>query len=1161
MHLQSPLPFYILMLATGLSAALVIISWKRRRAPGSAAMAWIMAGCAIWCFTVGLQMLFTDLYVKALIDALSYAGILIIPAAWLVFSLQYTGYGQWVTRRLILLLMIEPLLTAAALASNSQHQLFYTARELVWIEGHAYLVLVHGPLFWVNTVYIYGLLLAGSFFVVRYILGTPGLYRLQVAALLIALATPWAGNVFYLLGLVPLPGLDFTPLAFTLSGLTIILGVYRYHLLDLTPITRNALIEMLEDGLVVVDEKNRVVDINPTACRLLRCNAREVVGGPAELAFKNCLEQYQRFSELSDTREKVQCEVNGQTQEFDLRITSLNDRLGKPAGKLVLWHTITSAEKIQEALSDSETRYRLLVEASPDAIVVTDLRGRLVFYNRIAAQMLGVPQEETLRNVSIYHFVLPADRKVVISNAQRALESARLQQFECTCQGSDGRVFPSEVRLITLRDLENNPTGFISVLRDVTARKQNEAEMLRAVNAERKQREIADALREIGAVLNSSLDTDAVLDSMLEQVARVVPFDSGNITLVRGEKAVIARSRGYEKFGVDNLTVVRDFVFKLEDTENFRWIREHKTPLIIADTQKYPGWVKLEATSYIRSWIGAPIIAQGEVVAFFSLDKAEPDFYQPEHGRILELFAGQAALAMRNASLYKETSELLSREQHLSEMLRKIGNSLEFSQVTEDILRLGVDLLGADGGTLGLLNDNRTSIAITHLYGVKIAEVYTSVSVGEGLTWEVIRSGKPLLVNDYASHPKGRTEIRASGVRSVLIVPVYFGEELIGVLGFHNTTEDKIFNPRDIPLAETIGRQAGVAIQNARLFSNAHRRAEEAETLRQASNAITSALKLDRVLEEIFTHLERVVPYDSCAIFLQEEDRLKVVAARGFPDQQKVLGMSLPVSNPLTQEGFRTRKAIVLADAQTDERFQGLGDAKHIHGWIGIPLLARGTLTGYLTIDSRKPNAYTENDGSLAQVFANQAAIAIENARLFEKVQHLAISDPLTELFNRRHFFELGRREFYRARRYGKPLSLLIMDVDDLKLVNDTYGHQMGDQVIEFIARQCQNQLRQADIPARYAGDEFIILLPETDLTGARNVATRIKNAVVYHQQLEEENVPVSISIGVSSLDASCYSLEILINRADQALYSAKQAGKTQICIWEEASFNLVSEE
>ncbi|MHB1481790.1 MAG: GGDEF domain-containing protein, partial [Bellilinea sp.] len=137
-------------------------------------------------------------------------------------------------------------------------------------------------------------------------------------------------------------------------------------------------------------------------------------------------------------------------------------------------------------------------------------------------------------------------------------------------------------------------------------------------------------------------------------------------------------------------------------------------------------------------------------------------------------------------------------------------------------------------------------------------------------------------------------------------------------------------------------------------------------------------------------------------------------------------------------------------------------------------------------------------------------------------------------------------------------MSLMMLDVDDLKLVNDTYGHQIGDQLVEFIGAQCRSQLRQEDIPARYAGDEFIIALPETGLDGAVQVAIRIRERITSGFYADGKNlIPTSVTIGVSEMDADCFSLETLINRADQALYAAKQAGKNRVCAWQEGRFDV----
>lgn len=1137
-----------MLCGAAVSAWLTVVTSRRARALGAVEAAVLMGACSLWSLLYAVQMILVDPFWKQMVDNLTFLGILTVPAAWLLFSLRYTGRTRVFTGARLLFLAIEPVLVMAAVMTNPLHWLFYTSAEFVEIGRDIYLQLEHGPLFWVHSIYSYSLLLIATFHLIRSMIRAPKIYRRQITVLMVGVIIPWALNLLYLVGGAPVPGLDPTPLAFTLTGLALVLGVYRFGLLDLTPLARSTMIEVMSDGMLVLNKESRIVDINPAACQLFKCTNSEAIGRTAEEFFNRWPELVEHYRGVTDVHEPVVREIDGEQRAFDLQISPLKNESGQLVGRLLLIRDISDERRTRSALIESEERYRLLVDTSPDAIVMTDLKGSLLFWNKAAARMHELPDDAELSGVSVYDFILPEDQERVRGVSRHVRASGTLQLWEYRGVTASGREFPGEVSLSIFSDSEGNPKGFIAVLRDVTNRKMAEEEIHRAAQRERLQRELADALREISACLSETLDFKAILDQLLEQVARVVPFDSANVAILHGRQVVLARSRGYQKFGEQTAANLESHVFELDKTETYRWMVEHKQPMVIPDVQKSPDWVSLEETRYIRSWLGAPIIARGEVIAFFSLDKCEPDFYNLEHMETLAALAAQAGLALQNANLYEETAELLHREQRLNEILYKIGSSLDLSIVLDDILRLGCELVNADGSLLGLLDKTHTRVSVSHAYNFPPGTFEETLEQGEGVTWEVIESGVPVLLDEYASHMKARNKLIDFGVRSMLMVPVRVGDQIIGVLGFYLKRTEHVFTDRDIPLAEAIGREAGVAIDNARLFESAKRRAEEAETLREASNAVTSALELDKVLDQIMSNLDKVVPYDSCAIFLQEGDNLRIVAARGFPDLQKVLGRTYPTESPLTSAGFQTGEVIIIPDAQQDERFLGWGDSAHVRGWMGVPLYARGKVTGFLTIDSCSQNAYDEKDAQLAQAFANQAAIAIENARLFEKVQHLAVTDPLTELYNRRQFFELARREFYRSRRYDDEMALIMLDVDDLKLVNDTYGHQAGDQLIQFIGEQCRSQLRQADVAARYAGDEFIIALPGTDLEGCLQVARRIKERITAGFAIDSSTVlPVAVTIGVSSLDESCFSLEMLIARADKALYVAKAAGKNRI--------------
>ena len=182
----------------------------------------------------------------------------------------------------------------------------------------------------------------------------------------------------------------------------------------------------------------------------------------------------------------------------------------------------------------------------------------------------------------------------------------------------------------------------------------------------------------------------------------------------------------------------------------------------------------------------------------------------------------------------------------------------------------------------------------------------------------------------------------------------------------------------------------------------------------------------------------------------------------------------------------------------------------------------------------------------MLELLASHAAIALDNARLFSEVQQLATTDSLTGIFNRRHFFALARGEVERSRRYQYPLSLIMLDIDHFKQVNDTYGHATGDMILQQIAQRCRKNLRETDIFGRYGGEEFVVLLPLTDLENARLVAERLRLEAA--EVGREANVEgVTISLGVAAMSGSGEDPESLLGKADQALYAAKQAGRNRV--------------
>lgn len=215
---------------------------------------------------------------------------------------------------------------------------------------------------------------------------------------------------------------------------------------------------------------------------------------------------------------------------------------------------------------------------------------------------------------------------------------------------------------------------------------------------------------------------------------------------------------------------------------------------------------------------------------------------------------------------------------------------------------------------------------------------------------------------------------------------------------------------------------------------------------------------------------------------------------------------------------------------------------------LAVPIVYNSEVLGIVLLQDRKKDAFSEYDAEILYNFAAQSGIAIKNAKLYAEIKKLATIDDLTRLNNRRNFFELAEREFKLHKRYRniQALSMIMLDVDDFKKVNDTYGHYIGDDVLRTVAEKCIETLRETDIIGRYGGEEYTIILPQTGRKEAQRVAERLKKNISEQPIIfNGMNIYVTVSIGVAVLDdSSINTLEELLQRADIALYEAKKKGK-----------------
>jgi diguanylate cyclase (GGDEF)-like protein len=240
-----------------------------------------------------------------------------------------------------------------------------------------------------------------------------------------------------------------------------------------------------------------------------------------------------------------------------------------------------------------------------------------------------------------------------------------------------------------------------------------------------------------------------------------------------------------------------------------------------------------------------------------------------------------------------------------------------------------------------------------------------------------------------------------------------------------------------------------------------------------------------------------------------------------------------------------------LEDLTRDPRHKGFPPHHPVmRSFLGVPITLRDRLLGKLYLTEKAGGRpFTLDDESLVATLAWDVAVAIEKLFLMEKIQTLAVTDGLTALYNHRTFQERLREEIGRAQRYSFTCSLLMIDVDDFKMINDRYGHLIGDGVLKSIAGAFQKFMRKVDVPARYGGEEFAIILPESDKKGAFVIAERLRAAVenFRFKASDGQTLHITISIGVAAYPEDADSPNALIGAADDALYEAKRSGKNRV--------------
>lgn len=462
-------PYTILLVCSAaISACLSISAIKHRPNLSARSFSILMAAVALWALVALFEVCSQDPQTKIFSNGLKYLFIVITPPAWLVFSHCYANRVRKLRPVFLVVISIVPLLTLILVSTNAYHHWMFTSFEMVHTGKYFLLYPNVGPWFWVHTTYSYIVISAGFLLLAKHLLNTPAHFKRQVVSLMIAGGAPWISNIVFTFKINVLLYFDLTPIAFSTSGIVFMWGILRYQLLDVVPIARDNVIQHMDDGVIIVDTEQRILDINPAACNLLVQHPRKLIGAKAH----QVIAWWPKFSlddnrQHSTTKPIIELRVNGKCR----LICPVRSRLqsqDKSIGHLLTLRDVTGQLRAEKALRNSEERFKSLSENAPIIIFTLDKQGIVTYVNQAWERILGHECHDSI-GMPFQEIIVPDAKQAhesIFTQLLNGQKSVAEVKFHVRHRDGSRRLFNATATANS--DTEGRIIGIIGLAKDVT---------------------------------------------------------------------------------------------------------------------------------------------------------------------------------------------------------------------------------------------------------------------------------------------------------------------------------------------------------------------------------------------------------------------------------------------------------------------------------------------------------------------------------------------------------------------------------------------------------------------------------------------------------------------------------------------------------------------
>ena len=506
----------------------------------------------------------------------------------------------------------------------------------------------------------------------------------------------------------------------------------------------------------------------------------------------------------------------------------------------------------------------------------------------------------------------------------------------------------------------------------------------------------------------------------------------------------------------------------------------------------------------------------------------------------------------------------------------------EFKVVLNEIVHQFTAVLESEVGSFMVLDESQGFLTIKGSKGLNEEIVSKAqVKIGEGISGWVASRNRPILVTDIEQDDRfSRLNHNRYYTKSFLSAPLKLGK-VTGVININNKSSKEPYSEKDLTLLSMLVNHLNSTIENSKLFEEMQGGKKELKKL-EADKKILSEINtlLDKELQDIkvsyeinrilnsdldYTQtinavielIESSVDYHFCGILLLDnKQEAELMVSIKYPASEFDLAAfkAKTIDTYYQLSGYNILLEKIALNRTDGPAILVSEDKKNknvINSFHAIPLNMKNKSLGLLAVSHSKPEAFGQEDLKLLSIIADHSILAINNAALHNRIKKLSITDGLTGLYVYRYFQDKLEEELRRAQRYQEQLSVIVVDIDGFKKVNDTHGHLVGDMVLKEMSQILRNVCREVDIIARYGGDEFVVILPQTEREGSFYLAERARKAIKNYdfQSPEHEPIRLTVSCGVASLIPEIKDKESLIKKADDALYRAKNEGKNKTAL------------